>query len=309
MSDENQSNVSNVSNVSKRVEIIEDDDDTKYDKLVKISLYISAWLLSCVLLYTYNSKRTANIEYNKLLTKVNTNKLNDQIKKYQSKCKNYIELAYPINSMSDIDEVDPSGVTRAKRELYVELIKTMEIYEKCNYIKMNTNGSPFPVSEIMISCLILLIIIGFIAVSNFTNNPFKKLTIDTEVNEIKQMIIDSTQGLTEKAEELDRKEKKNEETESSGGIDNNEKVVTGGSGPQATQTSMVLLDELNRKDMEISTRINFLKSDATFNYVSLSFTVLIFSFYISFKMVMSSLRFKENLYSGSMFMKSSCYDM
>jgi ATP-dependent Zn protease len=298
MSDANQSPDVNQADVNQadvppiKEEIVleeeEEDDDSKYDRLVKISLYVSAWLLSCVLLYTYNSKRSANIEYNKLITKVNTNKLNDQIKKYHSKCAEYINLAYPINAMTSVDEVDPSGLTRAKKDVYTELIKSIEIYDKCNFIKINTSGSPFPMSEIIISCLILILIIGFIAVSNFTNNPFKKMNIDGEINEIKEMIMESTKSLSTKASSVSTKGQK-------GGSSNN-------------VTSTQILDELNRKDMEISTRINFLKSDATFNYVSLSFTVLIFSFYISFKMFMSSLRFKENLYSGSMFMNSRCYD-
>lgn len=286
MSDENQSVKEEVKKEEvKKIEPennVEEEEETKYDRIVKISLYVSAWLLSCVLLYTYNSKRTANIEYNKLITKVNTNKLNEQVKKYHSKCKEYISLAYPINEMSSVDEVDPSGLTRAKKELYEELIRTIEIYEKCNFIKINTTGAPFPMSEIIISCLILLIIIGFIVISNLTNNPFKKMNIDGEVKEIKEMIINSTDNLTSKA--------------------------TGQKGGGSSQTSRTLLDELNKTDMEISTRINFLKSDATFNYVSLSFTVLLFSFYISFKMLTSSIQFRENLYSGSMFMNSRCYD-
>nr|QOI90392.1 hypothetical protein HWQ62_00255 [Pyramimonas orientalis virus] len=260
------------------------DNDTKYDRIVKVSLYVSAWMLSCVLLYTYNSKRTANIEYNKLVTRVNTNKLNEQIKKYNTKCEEYVKLAFPINMMNSIDELDPSGVTMAKKEMYTELIKTIEIYEKCNYIKMNTEGAPFPMSEILISCLLLLVIIGFIAVSNFTNNPFQKLNIEDDVNNIKQMIEDSIKTTS-----------------------TNQSTQQGGSYSKESSTQLDLYNDLTRKEMEIVTRINFLKSDSTFNYVSLSFTVMIFSFYISYKMLNSSMRFKENLYSGSMFMKSRCY--
>jgi hypothetical protein len=58
---------------------------------------------------------------------------------------------------------------------------------------------------------------------------------------------------------------------------------------------------------KISTRINFLKSDTTFNQVSLSFAIMMFSMYVGFKMFMSSYDYEDNLYSGRLFTKGKCY--
>tara|TARA_Y100000389_G_C17429802_1_gene501838 strand:- start:952 stop:1794 length:843 start_codon:yes stop_codon:yes gene_type:complete len=67
------------------------------------------------------------------------------------------------------------------------------------------------------------------------------------------------------------------------------------------------LELLQNREIEIGTRISMLKSNATFNYTSLSFCIIIFSFYISYKMIMSSVHFNDNLFSGAAFMKSRCY--
>ena len=60
--------------------------DSSYNSLVKVTIYFSVWLLSVIVLYTYNSKRTSKIEYNKLITQMNTKKLTELMKAYRDKC-------------------------------------------------------------------------------------------------------------------------------------------------------------------------------------------------------------------------------
>lgn len=273
------------------------EDEPKYNKIIQVSLYFCAWLLSFVLLYTYNSKRASNIEYNKVMSRLNTTKLDSQINKYKRKVQEYYDNAFSENVMNSENDTIPVGISKIRRELYEETIKTVELYEKCNYIRMNTEGPPFPVSEVMISCILLLLILGIIVVSNLSNNPFKKLNISDETDELKDMIQKGFENIEPK------------QIISKGGS-RSSSYMRGG------PTSSSYLDKkekykqhiLNQENL-ISTRINFLKSDATFNYVSLSFSIIIFSVYISYKMLISSLRFKENLYSGTTFIKSRCYDM
>ena len=183
-------------------EKIEETEEKKYMKLVWISMYVSFWLLSCVLLYTYNSKRSATLEYNRVMTQLNTNKLNEQIRKYDKKCKEYINLAYPSKMMNEDNEIDTTGLSKIKHEMYIELIKTLEVYDKCNYIKLNTDGSPFPISEIMISSLLLLLILSIIIVSNLTNNPFSKVTYDKEIKEIEDMVKSKIEDGVEMSPEM-----------------------------------------------------------------------------------------------------------
>lgn len=309
---------------------IEEEEEKKYMKLVWISLYVSFWSLSCVLLYTYNSKRGATIEYNRVMTQLNTNKLNEQIRKYDQKCKEYVSLAYPSKVMNEDNEIDTTGLSKIRKDMYVELIKTIEVYDKCNYIKMNTDGSPFPVSEIMISCILLILILSIIVVSNLTNNPFSKFTYDKEIKEIEEMVKSKIEDGVEMDDELKNKlnmlikerdskrgkikapgtqpsttpantKQPQAKTETQGG-------ATMGRKGDETKSLQETLELLQNREIEIGTRISMLKSNATFNYTSLSFCIIIFSFYISYKMLISSLRFNDNLFSGSAFMKSRCYN-
>ena len=314
---------------------IEEEEEKKYMKLVWISLYVSFWSLSCVLLYTYNSKRGATIEYNRVMTQLNTNKLNEQIRKYDQKCKEYVSVAYPSKVMNEDNEIDTTGLSKIRKDMYIELIKTIEVYDKCNYIKMNTDGSPFPVSEIMISCILLVLILSIIVVSNLTNNPFSKFTYDKEIKEIEEMVKSKIEDGVEMDDEL--KNKLNmlirERDMNRGKIKAPGTPQTTAPAPAKTNTNTTAptpaktqggatmgrkedetkslqetLELLQNREIEIGTRISMLKSNATFNYTSLSFCIIIFSFYISYKMLINSLRFNDNLFSGSAFMKSRCYD-
>lgn len=234
--------------------------ETRYDKLVKVAVIISIWVLSCILMFTYNLKQSANVEYNRLVSRINTKKLESQFNTYSKTLEKYSEFALQANDQ----QKDRTGLLEKKRKVYTELIKTIELYDKCNYIEMNAKGSPFPFTEVAISCILLLIICGIIIMSNLTNNPYAKINIDKEIADI-----------TKDISKL-----------SGGGIMNG-----GGS------------------EMEIKARLNLLKSNKTFNHVSLTFAIFIFTTYIGYHMLISSFDFKDNLYSGRLFSKSRCYSV
>ena len=233
--------------------------ETRYDKLVKVAIIISIWVLSCILMLTYNLKQSANVEYNRLVSRINTKKLESQFNTYSKALEKYSEFALQAND----EQKDRTGLIEKKRKVYTELIKTIELYDKCNYIEMNAKGSPFPFTEVAISCILLLIICGIIIMSNLTNNPYAKINIDKEIADITKDISNLKGGM-----------------------------MIGGSN-----------------EMEIKARINFLKSDKTFNHVSLTFAIFIFTTYIGYHMLISSFDFKDNLYSGRLFTKSRCYSV
>ena len=233
--------------------------ETRYDKLVKVAIIISIWVLSCILMFTYNLKQSANVEYNRLVSRINTKKLESQFNTYSKALEKYSEFALQAND----EQKDRTGLIEKKRKVYTELIKTIELYDKCNYIEMNAKGSPFPFTEVAISCILLLIICGIIIMSNLTNNHYAKINIDKEIADITKDISNLKGGM-----------------------------MIGGSN-----------------EMEIKARINFLKSDKTFNHVSLTFAIFIFTTYIGYHMLISSFDFKDNLYSGRLFTKSRCYSV
>ena len=233
--------------------------ETRYDKLVKVAIIISIWVLSCILMLTYNLKQSANVEYNRLVSRINTKKLESQFNTYSKALEKYSEFALQAND----EQKDRTGLIEKKRKVYTELIKTIELYYKCNYIEMNAKGSPFPFTEVAISCILLLIICGIIIMSNLTNNPYAKINIDKEIADITKDISNLKGGM----------------------------MISGAN------------------EMEIQARINFLKSDATFNHVSLTFAIFIFTTYIGYHMLISSFDFKDNLYSGRLFTKSRCYSL
>ena len=233
--------------------------ETRYDKLVKVAIIISIWVLSCILMLTYNLKQSANVEYNRLVSRINTKKLESQFNTYSKALEKYSEFALQAND----EQKDRTGLIEKKRKVYTELIKTIELYDKCNYIEMNAKGSPFPFTEVAISCILLLIICGIIIMSNLTNNPYAKINIDKEIADITKDISNLKGGM----------------------------MISGAN------------------EMEIQARINFLKSDATFNHVSLTFAIFIFTTYIGYHMLISSFDFKDNLYSGRLFTKSRCYSL
>lgn len=258
--------------------------ETQYDKLVNVSIYISIWLLSCILLWTYQSKYTANVEYNKLITKMNTKKLERQMKNLEKAAKQYSSMRFQSESM-DTSAENPSesssGIHQVKKKLYIELLKSIELYDKCNYIKSNATGAPFPYTEVMISCILLLLICAIIVISNLTNNPFTKLNVEEQKMDIQNMIDDSFKNY-------------------SGG-------QTGGSDNNVDNDLQQQYNRLQALENKISSRISFMKSDSTFNYISLSFSIIIFTIYIAYNMLMNSVNFENNLYSGRLFMKSRCY--
>jgi hypothetical protein len=276
--------------------LLPNSDESSYEKLVEVSIYFCMWILSCVLVGTYLYKRKSNLEYNNMITKLNTKRLSDQIKIYNEKCKAYSQIVFSTQTMDETNDANLTGVSKVKRDMYTELLKTIEMYDKCNYIKLNAESAPFPFTEITISSMLLLLVVGIIVMSNLSNNPFQKVQVSDKVKEI-QGIITSTLS-------TQSKQTAQSFAPTSGGGGGG--LLFGGASDEANILTLQN-KQLDNLYMNIASRINFLKADATFNYVSISFSIVIFTLYIAYSMLMSSFRFKDTLYTGRFFITSKCY--
>lgn len=261
--------------------------EEKYEKTVKIALFCSMWMLSCVLIFTYNNKNQTIIGYNRIMTNINTKKLETQMLNLYTKVSEYSEKQFSSDSMdSSVEDKgdSQSGIMKTKKDFFIQLIKAIELYDKCNYIQQNAQNTPFPWTEVLISGIILLIMLTLIVVSNFQNNPFKKLNIEEDKYSLLKLVEDTMKI---------------------------KKTIQGGA-KQIVDTSVdnelqQQLEKLNGLETMMATRISFFKADSTFNYVSVSFCIFVFSFYLGYKMLLSNINFKNNLYSGSLYIKSKCY--
>lgn len=269
--------------------------DSSYNSLVKVTIYCSLWLLSVIVLYTYNIKRTSKIEYNKIVTNMNTKKLTELMKVYKDKSTRYYELAFPAEVMNTDHEVEMTGIVEAKREMYESLIKVIEQYDKCNYIRYDPKDSPYPYTEVMVTLILLAIVVGVIIITNIRTNPFKQLRTSA---------VDYTRlnNLREKITNLN-----NSTVIQSGGAGPDVAAATNVAGPMSN-TNFLSEAQLNKAKFEISSQLNLYKSDMTFNYIVVSVSILIMTLYVSFKLFKNASKFTNNLYSGHMFMTSRCYD-
>lgn len=311
-----------------------------YNVIVKLSIFFSVWLLSCILLYTYNYKNVSNIEYNKLMSKMNTTKLKHQLNTLNNKIRKYHALAYPTETMDRTNEEAISGLAEAKKEVYTELIKAIEIYDKCNLVRVSNDGSSFPWSEVMIAVLLIMIVIGVIMVFNLTNNPFrtmdKKAELDSIGDEIEQTFSDvetnlDNQGMLDKKLDAKYVKKLNErftggakpskaaeppsmettvEVDGSSMLDSMRAAQDGydpdssvGEKMQGSYNNLLLAN------MKISSKIAKVQSDITFSYIVVAISIVMLSVYISIKLFKNTMRFTDTLYSGSLFMNSRCYNM
>lgn len=312
----------------------------EYNVIVKLSTFFSVWLLSCILLYTYNYKNVSNIEYNKLMSKMNTTKLKHQLNTLNNKVVKYHAKAYPTETMDITNEEVISGLAEAKKEVYTELIKTIEIYERCNLVRVSKDGSSFPWSEVMIAVLLIMIVIGVILVFNLTNNPFrtmdKKAELDSIGDEIEQTFSDVETNLKNQGmlnEKLDSKFVKKLNERFTGGANPSKaaeppsmettvevggssmldtmRASRGGFDPNSSVSDKMQgsYNNLLLANMKISSKIAKVQSDITFSYIVVAISIVMLSVYISIKLFKNTMRFTDTLYSGRLFMNSRCYNM
>jgi outer membrane lipopolysaccharide assembly protein LptE/RlpB len=303
-----------------------------YDKRMNLAIFVSVWMLSCIIMYTYWYKSHSNLEYNKLIREKNTKELEYQLKTFVR-----VSKAYRDN-MGGEEVESKTGESNMRRRLYTEMIRTIELFDKCNYIKMQEQAQTFPYVEIMISCTLLLAVCGVILASNLMNNPLDQLGVSDRISQLREEVRTMDKYAGNKPIDEDFKDKQFlkkykasvEERVASltqNGPSNEAEfeelnelrlelrrfkspsdVQSGGSG----DTQIIADDERRRlnlirmKNSRLNTEINFLKSDATFNQATMTIVILVSSFYMGITLLVKSKDHTRDLYTGRLFMHSKC---
>jgi len=297
------------------------------DKIMNMAIFFSMWLLSCIIAYTYWYKTYTTLEYNKLVKDKNTREMDFQMKRLSRVTKTYMDTVTSRDSGT-------SGLTKLKRKLYQELILTLQVFDKCNYIKMKNAQEPFPYTEILISSVILFIISGIVVMSNFLNNPMDKMQIGDKIERLRREVTSmdnfASKGTIKedfedkvflrnyKKELEDRIRLLNEdETLSDEKVEelnrlrlhlrNFEKgpAMQGGDG-DFTEDEIRRLNMIRMKNNKLMTEINFLKSDAAFNQGTMTVIILVSTFYMAMTLLLKSNSYVNNLYTGRLFHHSKC---
>lgn len=309
---------------------------SQYELIVTISVVISAWLLSCIIVYVYWYKYNATLEYNRLIAEYNTQQLEIQMKRMYNISKAYVESRSSVSG--NANSTTPN--VRIDKRLHTEMIKTIEAYDRCNFVKESIESSSFPYTEVFVSLLLLCGIAGLIIASNLLNNPMKNLDAQKRLtmirdeiralgdlgkpNVVKEDLINS--DLKNKMLALLQKEERDlitkdviSDAEKARLDDIREelsrnipkKKMSGGNN-WAPDERKFLLDSQRRlkiirsKTERLSTELNFMKGDRTFNQVSMSASVLFTALYIAILMYSNAVKYNSQLYNSSIFLQSRC---
>ena len=309
---------------------IEEDDSTKkYERAMNLAIIVSVWCLSSVAIYTYWYKYMTNIEYNKLVMDKNTRDLEAQMKRYAKASEAYVAV------MNRSGDSETSGETKIKRELYNQMVLTIELFDKCNYIQMLSFHSKYPYAEVMIACVLLSIVCGIVVMSNLVNNPMQQITVNKRIARIKDEIsnmsaLSSESPIREDFQDasfVERYKSSLEEqisnlnskaanlTQDEFRMFNNMKMelrkmedASQSGGGAISLDADRRLDLIVMKTNRLSTELNFLKSDSTFNQAVLTVVICVMTFYLCLIMMNNSTSYTKDLYSGKLFADSRCVD-
>jgi|TARA_B110000261_G_scaffold30378_2_gene34572 hypothetical protein len=138
-----------------------------YSVYTKTSLYFCVWVLAITILNTHSVNKKTRDSYNHLTTRKNTESLRRQLNRFYLK----VELYYSdVVLESDSPDTAVVGKTKKMKEVYFEMNKLIEMYEKCNHIKNETTTSNFPISNIAVS-IVLLLVLGCIIYVTVKSRP------------------------------------------------------------------------------------------------------------------------------------------
>ena len=308
------------------------EEDNKSERFMNLAVIVSIWCLSCVGIYTYWYKYVANLEYNKLIMDRNTRELNEQMKRYSKASEAYVAV------MNRSGDSETTGETKIKKELYNSMVRTIELFEKCNYVQILSIRPKYPYAEVMVACLLLSIVCGIVVLSNFVNNPADQLGVNKKIAKLRREIQNMDNLSSESAIEEDFQdaafiERYKSSLESQiGELDSRRSNLSqdefrklnsmnmdlrkmkdlsqsGGDDAAATNPSADSarrLDLIRMKTNRLSTELNFLKSDSTFNQSIMAIVICVMTFYISLLMLNTASSYTRTLYSGRLFADSRC---
>jgi len=138
--------------------------------LINVSVVLSAWLLSIVMLFSFHMKMDSNVNYNSKVKENNSMKL-----KISATNLNRISEKLKKATVDDKMEI--------QHEYYDALVELLAGQSKCNSLKLNPDAVPFPTTEVMISFIMIGLCVSVIISQNLLNNPFEVMN---KYNMIKQ---------------------------------------------------------------------------------------------------------------------------
>ena len=135
-------------------------------RLVNVSIVLSTWILSVVLLFTYWMKLDGNQTYNKMIKNNNTVDLQTSVLKMKIQAREFYKVKVRFG-----ESIGNKADAIIKR--YYEAMKeSLNIHDKCNFTKSASTDVPFPMTEVIIGLALLGLCFSIIMTNNFLNNPF-----------------------------------------------------------------------------------------------------------------------------------------
>ena len=157
-------------------------DSKKPVNILKLSIYLSGWLFSIIVLYTYWLKMDTQLAYNISVKLANSVDVNNALMN--------VKLATIKLKESNANEIEN------KKELYGAIIELLELQSKCNLLRFNEESIPFPTTEIILTLFLIFLCCSVIISQNLLNNPFeafRKLKMIKNAQEKKSYISNRTQ--------------------------------------------------------------------------------------------------------------------
>ena len=310
---------------------------SQYELMVTISIVVSAWLISCVIVYVYWYKYNATLEYNRLISEYNTQQLEIQMKKMYSISKAYVEDRSSVAG----DEKGGATNVRVDKRMHTEMIKTIDAYERCNFVKESMQAS-FPYTEVFVSIMLMFGIAALVIMSNVLNNPMQNLNAQGRLSSIRDeirsigdlgrpdVVKEDLYNTDFKNKFMDLLRKEERELSTKDAITSDEELRlddiretlrkglskkrrgTGMRGGADLDSKEYLMANQNRlkilrsKTERLSTELNFMRGDRTFNQVSMSASVLFTTIYLAMLLYTNAVRYNSQLYNSSIFLQSRC---
>ncbi len=127
------------------------------DLIVPFAGVVAAWIILSQFSKSYLTKYKTDINYDKVTNITNTEIFEVELDRYERHFRRYIETKRD---------------TKVCKELYLQLMKTLEAYEQCNFVKGSFKSTPFPATEMLTNGL-LLVICFFIFYVAYTGTGMK----------------------------------------------------------------------------------------------------------------------------------------
>ena len=120
-----------------------------FNKYINISLIIVVYGIFMTFTKSYLMKHEADLQYDKVINVINTTKFETE----------FYRLA------DAFEEYKTNRTTENCKKVYNNLIKVLDMYDKCNFIKSSIKSTPFPVAEMWTNGIVLVIFLAVLYIT------------------------------------------------------------------------------------------------------------------------------------------------